>query len=180
VTQKCTSKADMDDIRQMAMEYMEKTWTYRGREFNLSNLGWSFHFNTRRGANGMCYSSRKRIYLSQWVANNSDRTLEGWINTMVHEIAHAVNGMMGGRGHDWQWRDIFMSWGGTGDRCSKDVTFSDLIENPVSKYTLVCPNGHTRPSHKIRKRGSSCNDCNKEHGVSGYQERFKFKQIKNY
>tara|TARA_R110000851_G_scaffold196444_3_gene347397 strand:+ start:5593 stop:6348 length:756 start_codon:yes stop_codon:yes gene_type:complete len=181
VTQKCTTKANLDDVRQMALEYMDKTWTYRGRDFNLSELGWSFYFNNKKGSNGQCWGGRKKIYLSQWVLENSDRGMEGWINTMVHEIAHAVNHIMGGRGHDRQWRDIFMSWGGTGDRCSKDVTFSDLLKNPVSKYTLHCEScGKTSPSHKKKRRASACGKCCKEKNGGRYTDRFVLEQIKNY
>jgi len=179
-TQKCTGKADLDDVRQMALEHMDKTWTYRGRDFNLSELGWSFSFNQKKRANGVCWHARKTIYLSQWVLENSERGMKGWINTMVHEIAHAVNHILGGRGHDNQWRDIFMSWDGTGERCSKDVTFGDLLTKPVSKYTLVCPNGHQSVSHQIQRGSSSCGKCNKLRGLKGFRAEFKLTQIKNY
>jgi predicted SprT family Zn-dependent metalloprotease len=167
--QKCTSKANLDDVRQMAMEYMEKTWSYRGRTFNLDKLG------------GQCWGSRKKIYLSQWVVEGSEREMSGWINTMVHEIAHAINHIMGGRGHDWQWRDIFTSFGGSGERCSSDVTFGNLIEKPISKYTLVCNScGSQSPSHKIKKRASACGKCCNEKNGGRYTSEFILEQIKNY
>jgi len=183
-TQKCTAKADIDAIRDMALEYMEKDWIYRGRVFNLSKLGWSFNFFDRKGANGMCSSYRKKIFLSAWIIENGEREMEGWINTMVHEISHAINNILGGRGHDRQWRTIFLSFGGSGDRCSKDVTFTDLINNPKSKYTLICPNGHTSLSHKLsrvaQRGGKACGVCCREHNGGKFSSKYILKQIQNY
>lgn len=182
--QMCTAKADIDGVRDMALVYMEKDWTYRGRTFNLSKLNWRFGFHDKKRANGTCYAYQRRISLSQWVIENSERGMEGWINTMVHEIAHAINHILGGRGHDAQWRAIFISFGGTGDRCSKDVTFADLLKNPVSKYTLVCPNGHHTPSHKVSRvveRGSkACGKCCNEFNGGKFTTEFRLTQIKNY
>jgi hypothetical protein len=177
-TQMCT--VDIDTVREMALEHMEKDWTYKGQTFNMKQLGWSFAFNERKRALGLCSYRSKTIYLSQWFIDHNTREMKMWINTMVHEIAHAINGQLGGRGHDYQWRNIFVSFGGNGERTSGDAEFTNLLENPISKYTLVCPNGHTRPSYKIKRRGTSCGKCNEEHGMKGYQERFKMKQIKNY
>lgn len=178
-TQMCT--VDIDSVRDMALEHMAMDFEYRGQTFNMNQLGWKFAFNDRKRALGQCHYSCKTIYLSQWFIEHNTREMKMWINTMVHEIAHAINFYYyGGRGHDWRWRDIFMSFGGDGKRCSSDAEFTDLIDNPISKYTLVCPNGHTRPSYKIMRRSSSCGKCNKERGLSGYQEQFKMKQIKNY
>jgi predicted SprT family Zn-dependent metalloprotease len=105
--------------------------------------------------------------------------MSGWINTMVHEIAHAINHHIGGRGHDWQWRDIFVTFGGTGERCSNDVKYEGLLEKPISKYTTVCPNGHLRPSYKrsrkIEQGQQSCGECRNR-----FDTRYLLKQIQNW
>jgi len=181
-TQMCT--VDIDSVRDMALDYIDRTWTYRGRDFKLTDMGWKFAFNDRKGANGVCSPRSRTIYLSTYVIENSTREMSGWINTMVHEIAHAINYHMGGRGHDWQWKNIFLSFGGTGDTCSKDVTFGDLIKNPVSKYTTVCPNGHTTPSHKrsraIEQGRRACSKCCNEHNNGRFSKDYVIKQIQNY
>lgn len=186
-TQKCTDKSnkpDIDQVREMALEYMERDWTYRGQTFNLNKLGWRFAFNDRKRALGLCSHSRRTIYLSDYFIEHNSREMKMWINTMVHEIAHAINSQLGGRGHDWQWRNIFMSFGGDGNRTSCDAEFENLLEKPVSKYTTICPNGHTNPSHKlsrsIRDGRTACRKCCDEHNHGKFDKRFVLKQIQNY
>lgn len=182
-TQMCTS-VDIDSVRDMALDYIARTWTYRGRDFNLSDMGWKFKFNDRKGANGVCSPSNRTLYLSSYIIESSTREMSGWVNTMVHEIAHAINHHLGGRGHDIRWRDIFLSFGGTGDRCSKDVTFGDLVNNPISKYTTVCPNGHASPSHKrssaVAEGRRACSKCCNEHNNGKFSSDYVLKQIQNY
>ncbi len=172
-------KNDVDEIRDMALDYISRDWIYRGQIFNLSKKDWTFSFNERRRALGLCSPRSKTIYLSQWFIENGSRETSMWVNTMIHEIAHAINYHLGGRGHDRQWRNIFISLGGNGQRTSGDIKFQDLIENPVSKYTTICPNGHTSPSHKKSKAISngrrSCGKC-----CNTFNKDFLLKQIQNY
>jgi len=182
-TQKCLS-VDIDSVRDMALINMAKTWTYRGRTFNLNDMGWKFAFNDRKRANGLCSPRNRTIYLSTYIIENATREMSGWENTMVHEIAHAINYHMGGRGHDWQWKNIFLSFGGTGDRCSKDVGFEDLIANPISKYTITCVNGHHKPGYKNSRAvvagRRACSKCCNEHNNGKFDNRFILTQITNY
>lgn len=176
-TQKCTS-VSVARVRGMALEYMNKTWEYRGQTYNLSDLGWTFEFHTKKRSNGTCWGSKKKIYLSSWVVENSDREMSGWINTMVHEIAHAINHIKGGRGHDNQWRDIFLSFGGSGERCSKDKFNVDATS---SKYTLECGScGAKHPSHKKKKRPSACASCCNKYNGGKYSVNYILKQVQNY
>jgi hypothetical protein len=182
-TQKCTIDTvtvNIDSVREMALDYMSRDWVYRGKKFNMNSMGWTFFFNDRKGSLGLCSHRDKRIYLSQWFIENGSREFKMWVNTMVHEISHAINRELGGKGHDWQWKHIFESFGGNGERTSGDVKFDDLLKNPISKYTLVCPNGHTRASHKKKRRLSACGTCCKELNNGRYSEKYEFKQIKNY
>jgi predicted SprT family Zn-dependent metalloprotease len=162
-------------VRDMGQDYIKRDWNYRGRNFNLNALGWSFGLNDRKGANGVCSPNRKRISLSEYVIDNATREMSGWVNTMVHEIAHAINHELGGRGHDRQWKAIFLSLGGNGERCSRDTKFENLVEKPISKYTNVCPNGHASPSHKISRVVRSCGKC-----CPTFNKDYIIKQIKNY
>ena len=183
-TQKCTANVDIDSVRDMALEYMAKDWTYRGRTFNMNKMGWNFAFNDRKRALGLCSHRERKIYLSSYFIEHNTREMKMWVNTMIHEIAHAINHQLGGRGHDWQWRNIFMSFGGDGNRTSSDAEFSNILEKPVSKYTTICPNGHTHPSHKISRAieqgRRACTKCCNEHANGRFDKRFALKQIKNY
>lgn len=183
-TQKCTGNVDIDTVRDMALEYMEKDWGYKGVTYNMKKMGWKFAFNDRKTALGLCSYRRRTVYLSTFFIENGSREMKMWKNTMIHEIAHAINRQLGGRQHDWQWRDIFVKNGGDGNRTNCDTEFDDLIANPVSKYTTVCPNGHTRPSHKksrtIAEGRLACTKCCNELANGKFDSRFKLKQIQNY
>jgi len=183
-TQKCTAKVDIDAVRDMALDYMGRNWAYRGVTYNMNKLGWKFAFNDRKRALGLCSPRRKTLYLSTFFIESGSREMKMWENTMIHEIAHAINTVLGGRGHDWQWRDIFIKNGGDGRRTSNDAQFDDLLERPVSKYTTICPNGHTRPSHKlsraIKDNRIACSKCCNEHANGRFDKRFILKQIQNY
>lgn len=179
-TQLCTGKVDIDSVRDMALVCMGKDYTYRGVTYNMNKMGWKFAFNDRKRALGVCSPRRKTIYLSTFFIESGSREMKMWENTMIHEIAHAINTGLGGRGHDSRWRDIFIKNGGDGNRTSGDTQYDDLLERPVSKYTTVCPNGHTSPSHKrsrnIEDGRISCGKC-----CSGsFDKRFLLKQIQNY
>ena len=174
-----TYQSELDRITNMANALIKTDWVYKGRTFNLTNLGWNFKFNDKKQAVGFCSPKVRTIYLSKWFVENANRNFEMWVNTMVHEIAHAINYHLGGRGHDNQWKHIFFSLGGNGQRCASDITYNDILEKPVSKYTVTCPNGHTRPAHRfsrnIENGRVSCGKCSDK-----FDERFLLKQIQNY
>jgi hypothetical protein len=179
-----STTVDTDTVRDMALEHMSKTFTYRGRDYNMNDLGWRFAFSNKKRALGTCDFGRKVIYVSQWFIENGSREMDMWVNTMVHEISHAINHILGGKNHDWQWQNIFITLGGNGNRTSGDNKFGDLIKNPVSKYTTICPNGHTSASHKVSRAvvdgRRACGRCCKEHNNGKFSSKYTLRQIKNY
>lgn len=181
-TQKCAGIVDIDSVRDMALEYMDKTYTYRGKSFCPSKEGWKFAFNDRKRALGLCSYRKRTIYLSTFFIEKGSREMKMWINTMVHEIAHAFSFEgFGERGHGYLWRDMFISFGGDGNRCNGDTEYGDLIENPISKYTLVCDNcDRQSPSHRAKKRTSACGDCCNKYNGGRYSDKYKLRQVKNY
>jgi len=180
-TQKCT-EVTIGAIRRMALEHMSKDYYYRGRLFNPNAGGWKFEFNDRKAALGLCSYRNRTIYLSTFFINQGSREMKMWVNTMVHEIAHAFSGtVFNSHGHSNLWRNMFISFGGNGNRCSGDTEFGNLIENPVSKYTLVCDNcGTQKPSHRIKKRASACSKCCKKYNGGRYSVKYKLRQVQNY
>lgn len=183
-THLCT--ADIDSVRDMALVNMSKVWRFGSDDYCMNDMGWKFKFNDRKRALGLCSPRNRTIYLSSWFLDNANREMSGWENTMIHEIAHAINHHLGGRGHDRQWRNIFLSMGGSGTRCSKDaITYNDdLVKNPISKYTNICANGHKRPAHKrsrtITQGRQACGQCCNEFNGGKFSKKYLLAQIQNY
>jgi len=181
-TQMCT----LNNIEDMALDLLGQDFEYNGNTYNLVDYGWHFRFGNTKRALGRCihrtYSRKGIIELSQWVIENSEETYDKWVNTMLHEIAHAIDVIIRGKSsHDWKWRSIALAIGCDGERTTS-LEFKDLVNNPISKYTMICPNGHTRPSHKRKSSHSrqSCGKCNKERGLTGFNNAFLLKQIQNW
>ena len=82
----------------------------------LDELGltdWKFAWDSARTRGGICKHGIKTITISRIVTGLND---DAWfIETMRHEIAHAMVGA--GHGHDALWRVTLRSLGGNGKRC---------------------------------------------------------------
>jgi len=175
------TKVDIDSVRDMALVLMDTTFSHDGKDYNMNDLGWTFQFHDKKRSFGTCKSTQKTICLSRYMVENATREMSGWENTMIHEIAHAINHILGGRGHDWQWRYIFLGMGGSGERCSNDeVTYEKI----TSKYTVSCPNGHEKPSHKraraIEEGRRACAKCCDELNGGRFSKEYVLTQTKNY
>lgn len=78
---------------------------------DIRNEGWTLTFNRRVRALGLCDYSKKEVQISTcFMATN---TLEEMIDTIIHEIAHAL---CPGENHGKVWRETFISLGGDGQR----------------------------------------------------------------
>lgn len=181
-TQMCTR----EEIYAMAMDYMQRDFEWQGVVYNFNKLGWKFEFHNKKGALGTCcynrFKKNGKIQLSEWIIENSMETFDKWVNTMLHEIAHAIDYTQNGNSsHDWNWKRIARSIGCDAERTTS-LEFADLTEKPISKYTMVCANGHTSPSFKKRAshRSVSCGQCAKESGISGFNRDFILTQIQNW
>lgn len=181
-TQMCT----IANVKKMALEHMNKTFEYRGKRYNLNDLGWRFSMNTNKSRFGVCKASRsnffgsvtnKKLELSSWLVTNADKSLDEWVNTMLHEIAHAIDvERRGNSSHDYVWSAIALSIG-----CDAKVYGDFKVDAKNSKYTIKCIScGHERAGHKYSKRvaegHASCGKCG-----NGYFDKSKLlEQIKNY
>src|SRR5690606_35453529 len=117
---------------------------------------WSFTFNRRRCAMGICNYTHKRIELSlPYVARNDEASVR---DTILHEIAHALAGRRAGHGPKWQ--AICRRLGATPERCGEAVM-------PEGRWRAVCPGcQRTFTRHRRPRRGASywCRPCGREKG----------------
>ncbi len=97
--------------------------------------GWSFEFSTRKAALGDCNYRTKVLRLSEKYLNA--RTKEEQINTITHEMAHAIAYTdFNETGHGAIWKRVHRQLGGTAERCSK-VSNPEAVD---SKYVVFFEN----------------------------------------
>jgi|SaaInlStandDraft_4_1057021.scaffolds.fasta_scaffold24783_3 hypothetical protein len=110
-------------------------------------VGWTFNWNRRVRTNGVCNYSKKTIFLSIYNVNRADADV---LNTLVHEIAHALTE---GEHHSSVWKSKFLSLGGNGSilGSSANVPFTWVMEY---KGTLV-KGFYRKPTVAIRKLSST-------------------------
>lgn len=117
----------------------------------LTDRGWTLKLDRAKTRNGRCSYTTRTIQLSQPLIKS--RAEEDVINTILHEIAHALTGP--GHGHDAVWRRQHIAIGGNGKRCTGG-------EGVSGRYVGTCPKGHKRTRHRMSKAitvGASCGVC---------------------
>lgn len=125
--------------------------------------GWTYSLDNAVRRSGVCYHQKRRISMSRKVLEGMD--MVQFMNTLTHEIAHALVGP--GHGHDGVWRTKHYELGGNGYRQSRVDT-----SHIVPKWLGTCPNGHTISRHRLtaRSRNGSCPTCSPV-----FNPNFKFK-----
>lgn len=112
--------------------------------------GWRFAWDNARRRLGCCKYSRRTISLSKPLARQLDEAEV--LDTILHEIAHAVAGHEAGHGPEW--RAAARLLGANPQRCaSVEVDHSD------APWKGECPNGHTTYAYRAPKRVKSCGKC---------------------
>ena len=121
---------------------------------------------------GNCNGAKKVIKLSipltKYETNN-----ERIINTILHEIAHALDyNERGYSAHDSTWRRIAMNIGCTAERCSSG---SGVDKSKFMKWLVKCPSCDYK-HYRARKtrRVSACNKCCKKHNNGRYSSDYVF------
>jgi predicted SprT family Zn-dependent metalloprotease len=113
--------------------------------------GWSFAFNRRKLSLGFCRYGCRRIEMSiDFVERNSQEEI---LDTILHEIAHALVGP--GHGHDVVWKRKCLEIGAKPHRCGP-------AEMPEGRWKAQCRSCAMR-FHRYRKpkrlRGWYCVRC---------------------
>jgi len=187
-------RALFNEVEKEFRRLMSNTFEYKGVKYNLLKLGYSFGWNnnkTRFGVHKMRMRktrfdfrecSSKRIELSKYMLDHSTKKLEDWVNTILHEIGHAIDAAIRGRSsHDWHWVSVAKHIGCDGERCGD----FEVASTAPSKYTIVCDNcgkksnGH-KNSRTITQGRRACGKCCKKYNGGVYSDKFKLRQIQNY
>jgi predicted SprT family Zn-dependent metalloprotease len=90
------SAVDIDTRAQALVQLADAMLTEHG----LTASGWSFAWNRRAGALGVCKYKTRTVELSRpfFDANDDDTALD----TLAHEVAHALAGPHAGHGSEWR------------------------------------------------------------------------------
>jgi predicted SprT family Zn-dependent metalloprotease len=125
---------------------------------------WSFHYNRSKINMGLCRYGPRTIELSvHFVEANGDALV---LDTLLHEIAHALVGP--GHGHDAIWKRKCLEVGARPERVSFDVTM------PPGRWQARCPGcGEIHHKHRKPKRlyGWYCIACGPQAGKLLWQPR---------
>jgi len=127
-------------------------------DFNgLTARGWSFRFNRNKRRLGVCKQDDRRIELSEhYVLRN---TREHVLDTILHELAHALVGTQ--HGHDDVWKDMCARLGASPSSCSSTAVM------PEGYWQARCPGCatvFTRHRRPRRLRGRYCVACGPDQG----------------
>lgn len=119
--------------------------------------GWSFRFNRNKRRLGVCKQDSKKIELSEYyvIRNSSEHV----IDTILHEIAHALVGTA--HGHDDVWKAMCLRVGCTPTSCSSTAIM------PEGDWQAKCHGCHTvfsRHRRPRRLRGRYCVACGPDRG----------------
>lgn len=92
---------NLNKAEQLANELMQqhKQIKVRGITYRMTG-NWTFAWNRRATALGLCNHTKKQIQLSKPLTAQRDE--EGVRSTILHEIAHALAGPSNGHNHLWR------------------------------------------------------------------------------
>ncbi|HIQ57558.1 TPA: SprT-like domain-containing protein [Candidatus Gracilibacteria bacterium] len=146
----------------------------------LEKQGWVFIFDRAKKRFGMCNYTTKTISLSKYLtAINSEEKV---INTILHEIAHALAGY--NAGHGKKWKETMINLGQIPSRC-----YGNEVITPQLQYTGKCKNykickteiqRKTLPKNTFFKQKKiACKHCCKQFNNNKFSEKYIIEFVKN-
>lgn len=126
---------------------------------NLLELGWNFKLDNARRRAGQCSISYIGKFISLSRILTKLHTKDEVMNTITHEIAHAIDfEQRGTSDHSFIWAKIHKDLGGDGERC-----FTESKENKYKIYNYIaeCENcgsigGWIRKPKAVKRRCKKC------------------------
>ncbi len=109
---------------------------------------WKFRWTDSTKTLGMCWHRTKEIGLSRRYVQLNDA--ESVLDTIRHEIAHAIVGHAAGHGPLWQ--AIAIGIGATPRACADDII-------SAAKYDTNCKCGILHPRHGKPRNARECRQC---------------------
>lgn len=125
-------------------------------KYGLSAKGWTAVYDNTKRRGGQCRYGPREVGFS--VHLFAIWTYEAAMNTVLHEIAHAL---CPNHGHDKVWQAKHIEIGGTGARCYDAAQGSYPSQKRNANWEGTCPNGHTRTRVRqpLTGRRYSCGIC---------------------
>jgi hypothetical protein len=122
-------------------------------EHGLMDQGWMFNFDRAKLRFGLCDHKNKIISMSKYLTPG--RTFDENMNTLLHEVAHAIVGA--GHGHDAVWKAKAIELGCDGERCS---SLAEVENPPEFRWFGVCDYcGYKEGLHRAPNRVRACLQC---------------------
>ena len=141
------------------------------QKYNLTADGWSFRWDRARRRFGSCDYGRRQITLSVHLARIN--TLAQCMDTVLHEVAHAIAGQAAGHGPAW--KEACRLVGAQPERCYT----ADEVKQPPSKYVRYCPScGHATPLYRRSRKMYACGKCCKKHNKGRFSSKYLLKTVK--
>lgn len=143
---------DLHNIEHIVNDYLQ--------HYGLTD--WKFAFDRAKRRAGCCKYKYKLITLSyHYISNNPDDAI---IDTVLHEIAHALVGP--GNGHNNIWKLKCIEIGAKPERCcGADVKL------PNGAYQAKCNKcGYISHKHRKLKKSYYCRKCGPKDGALIYQK----------
>ncbi len=125
--------------------------------------GWHFNLDNAKRRAGYCSHYKKRISMSKPIITLNDE--EQFIDTLLHEIAHALVGYE--HGHDRVWRAKCREIGAKPNRLG-------TYNTPKKKWNVSCKScGKTYDRHrKPRLNTTACGACCNRYNHGQYSEKY--------
>ena len=142
--------------------WVKKRWEILKKQHNLE--GWSFCFNSRlRTTAGQClYGKNKRVELATLLINSHDIRRDDVLDTLLHEVAHAIAGYEAAHGP--KWKKIAKQIGCSGNVCHS-ISFGQHKVAAFLDCSVDCPNNHTtlfRIPSRYKNSRVLCGMCDKK------------------
>ncbi|MEM8487751.1 MAG: SprT-like domain-containing protein [Bacteroidota bacterium] len=138
--------------------------------YELAEAGWTFRWDRARRRFGSCDYGRQQITLSIHLAKIN--TLAQCMDTVLHEVAHALAGQAAGHGPAW--KEACRRVGAQPERCYTTAQ----VKQPPSKYIRYCPNcGHATPIFRRSRKLYACGKCCKKYNGGKFSSKFLLKTV---